>query len=79
MSSFKNSYSAAKASIEEAYQRFQVSRKILERTFCQPIYEEFVLGTYKKRRNRLSWIFLKTHLFVMLLLVVFGLVQENHH
>lgn len=43
MSSFKNSYSAAKASIEEAYQRFQVSRKILERTFCQPIYEEFVL------------------------------------
>ena len=43
MSSFKNSYSAAKASLEEAHQRFQVSRKILERTFCQPIYEEFIL------------------------------------
>ena len=42
MSSFKNSYSAAKASLEEAHQRFQVSRKILERTFCQPIYEELI-------------------------------------
>lgn len=47
MSSFKNSYSAAKASLEEAHQRFQVSRKILERTFCQPIYEEFILELIK--------------------------------
>lgn len=47
MSSFKNSYSAAKASLEEAHQRFQVSRKILERTFCQPVYEEFILELIK--------------------------------
>lgn len=47
MSSFKNSYSAAKASLEEAHKRFQVSRKILERTFCQPVYEEFILDLIK--------------------------------
>ena len=43
MSSFKASYSAAKASLEEAHQRFLVCRKLLERTLCQPIYEEFIL------------------------------------
>lgn len=43
MSSFKASYSAAKASLEEAHQRFLVCRKLLERTLCQPVYEEFVL------------------------------------
>lgn len=43
MSSFKASYSAARASLEQARQRFQVCRKLLERTLCQPIYEEFVL------------------------------------
>lgn len=43
MSSFKASYSAAKASLEEAHQRFLVCRRLLERTLCQPIYEEFIL------------------------------------
>ena len=43
MSSFKASYSAAKASLEEAHQRFLVCRKLLERTLCQPVYEEFIL------------------------------------
>ncbi|MBR8701150.1 hypothetical protein IX317_001852 [Fusobacterium sp. DD29] len=43
MSSFKASYSAAKASLEEAHQRFLVCRKLLERKLCQPVYEEFIL------------------------------------
>lgn len=47
MSSFKASYSAAKASLEEAHQRFSVCRKLLERTLCQPIYEEFILELIK--------------------------------
>lgn len=47
MSSFKASYSASKASLEEAHQRFIVCRKLLERTLCQPVYEEFVLELIK--------------------------------
>lgn len=47
MSSFKASYSAAKASLEEAHQRFLVCRKLLERKLCQPIYEEFILELIK--------------------------------
>lgn len=43
MSAFKSSYSAAKASLEEAESRFKVCRKILERKFCHPIYEEFII------------------------------------
>lgn len=47
MSSFKSSYSAARAALEEAHKRFLVSRKILEIKFCQPIYEEFILDLIK--------------------------------
>lgn len=47
MSSFKSSYSAAKAALEEAHQRFLACRKLLERTFCQPVYEEFILELIK--------------------------------
>lgn len=47
LSDHKSSYSAAKASMEEAEKRFEVSRKILERRFCQPIYEEFILELIK--------------------------------
>lgn len=47
MSFFKASYSAAKASLEEAHQRFLVCRKLIERTLCQPIYEEFILELIK--------------------------------
>ena len=47
MNSFKSSYSAAKAALEEAHQRFLVCRKLLERTFCQPVYEEFILELIK--------------------------------
>ncbi|MGL5658496.1 MAG: phage portal protein [Cetobacterium sp.] len=43
MSSFKSSYSAARAALEEAHKRFVVSRKLIEIKFCQPIYEEFIL------------------------------------
>ncbi len=47
MASFKSSYSAAKAALEEAHQRFLVCRKLLERSLCQPIYEEFILELIK--------------------------------
>lgn len=47
MSAFKSSYSAAKASLEEAESRFKVCRKILERKFCHPIYEEFIIELIK--------------------------------
>lgn len=47
MSSFKSSYSAARAALEEAHKRFLVARKLLEIKFCQPIYEEFVLELIK--------------------------------
>lgn len=47
MSSFKSSYSAARAALEEAHKRFLVSRKLLEIKFCQPIYEEFILELIK--------------------------------
>lgn len=47
LSDHKASYSAAKASMEEAEKRFECSRKILERRFCQPIYEEFILELIK--------------------------------
>ena len=47
MNSFKSSYSAAKASLEEAHHRFLVCRKLLEKTFCQPVYEEFILELIK--------------------------------
>lgn len=47
MSSFKSSYSAARAALEEANKRFVVARKILETKFCQPVYEEFILELIK--------------------------------
>lgn len=48
MSSFKSSYSAARAALEEAHKRFVVSRKLIEIKFCQPIYEEFILELIKQ-------------------------------
>lgn len=47
LSSFKSSYSAARAALEEANKRFLISRKILEMKFCQPVYEEFILELIK--------------------------------
>lgn len=47
LSDHKASYSAAKATMEEGERRFSVSRKILERRFCQPIYEDFILELIK--------------------------------
>ncbi|MGL6063854.1 MAG: phage portal protein [Fusobacteriaceae bacterium] len=47
MSSFKSSYSAAKASLEEAEARFKTARRIIEKKFCQPIYEEFIIELMK--------------------------------
>lgn len=47
MSSFKSSYSAARASLEEAHKRFIVARKIIVTKFCQPTYEEFILDLIK--------------------------------
>lgn len=47
MGAFKSSYSAAKAALEEAESRFKVCRKLLERKFCHPIYEEFIIELIK--------------------------------
>ena len=47
MSAFKSSYSAAKASLEEAEARFKTSRRVIEKKFCQPIYEEFIIELMK--------------------------------
>lgn len=47
MSSFESSYSASKAALEEAEARFRVARKIIEKNFCQPIYEEFIIELIK--------------------------------
>lgn len=40
---FTSSYSAARASLEEAWRRFLSVREMLVRYMCQPIYDEFLL------------------------------------
>jgi len=69
---FTSSYTAARASLEEAWRRFLSVRGILVNYFCQPIYEEFILeqvanGTIKlpgyfenetirKEYSRATWV-----------------------
>ena len=69
---FTSSYTAARASLEEAWRRFISVRSILVNYFCQPIYEEFILEqvangtiklpgyfsneTIKKEYSRATWV-----------------------
>jgi lambda family phage portal protein len=72
LSNFQSSYSAARAALEEAWQKFYGIREVLINYFCQPIYEMFILeqlslgnlnlpGYYEdeKKRNeyaRATWV-----------------------
>ncbi len=54
---FTSSYTAARASLEEAWRRFLSVREILVNYFCQPIYEEFILGQVAKGKLKLPGYF----------------------
>ncbi len=47
---FSSSYSASRAAILEAYKHFKIIRKCLQQSFCQPIYEEWLLEAVIKGR-----------------------------
>jgi lambda family phage portal protein len=66
MKQFDSSYSASRGALIEAWKHFNVSRTWLVRSFCQPIYEEFLFEAAAKgklplknyvndQRFRLAW------------------------
>jgi len=66
MKQFDSSYSASRGALIEAWKHFNVSRTWLVRSFCQPIYEEFLFEAAVKgklplknyvndQRFRLAW------------------------